>query len=70
MLTLFEVIIFFFYGRSDEIINLYPAPSKAIIYDLPNKKMVANRSKNDVKRKLAAERQRQRNFASMLPPIS
>uniref|UniRef100_A0A914PW20 Uncharacterized protein n=1 Tax=Panagrolaimus davidi TaxID=227884 RepID=A0A914PW20_9BILA len=71
VLTLFEVIIFFFYGRSDEITNLYPAPSKTIIYDLPNKKMVAKRTNNlDIKRKLAAERQRQWNHALRLPPIS
>uniref|UniRef100_A0A7E4VNT2 Transmembrane protein 231 n=1 Tax=Panagrellus redivivus TaxID=6233 RepID=A0A7E4VNT2_PANRE len=65
-LTLFELVVFFFYGRSHEIIRLQPAPPLAIVYDIPAHFQIRRR---DAARRLMLDRVRQQKLAAVLPPI-
>ncbi|KAE9547912.1 hypothetical protein FO519_008871, partial [Halicephalobus sp. NKZ332] len=67
-LTAFEIILFFFYGSDIELQTLSPPPKKNIIYDLPNKKLLEKKTRQN-KKKIEAEKCRQKIYATMIPPI-
>uniref|UniRef100_A0AC34QR53 Uncharacterized protein n=1 Tax=Panagrolaimus sp. JU765 TaxID=591449 RepID=A0AC34QR53_9BILA len=67
-LTLFEVVVFFFYGTEIELQSLSPAPIKTVIYDLPNKKLLERKTK-DARRKIQVQSQKMKIAAMNLPPI-
>ena len=67
-LTAFEVVVFFFYGSDIELKALSPPPKKTVIYDLPSRRLLEKRTK-DARRRIEADKNRQKIYAMMIPPI-